>query len=113
MTTGTLVAVCGDSLFMASVAAGLQANPAVQVIRVSATPEALQECANDPGVAAIAFDMGEVAAGLLAELPAHRPGLLLLGIVPNSEHLVIMSLQDALVQDIASFVEIVTHRNAL
>ena len=49
MNAKTPVVVCGSSLYMASLAAGLSASPTVDVLRVRPDPTELDACLREPG----------------------------------------------------------------
>ncbi len=91
MTLKTRVAVCGSSLYMAGLAASLQANPNVEVVRIPANTVALSEALDELALAAVAFDLDEIPGDLAISLLRNRPGLTLIGADPSSDRLLLLS----------------------
>ena len=79
------VVVCGSSLYMASLAAGLQAATGFEVARVLASPADMRDCLGGFEANVIAFDLAELPVDLPVALLRERPNLLLLGMDPTSQ----------------------------
>ena len=112
MTPKTRVAVCGSSLSMAGLAASLQANPDVDIVRIPAITAAL---AQDPGEQAptvIAFDLCEAAGDTAVALLRKRPGLLLIGVDPENDRVLVLSGQAEQALSVADLVRVI-HQNQL
>ena len=110
MTSQTRVVVCGSSLYMASLAAGLKANPALDVERILTVSPALPEYLRDLGPAAVAIDLGEAPAELLVALLRQCPGLLLLGVDPTSNDLLVLAGGNASALSVADLANIIEDR---
>jgi hypothetical protein len=85
------VAVCGSSLYMAGLAASLQANPDVDVLRIPANPAALSQGLDELAPAVVAFDLGEMPGDLVLSLLRDRPELTLVGVDPSSDRMLLLS----------------------
>lgn len=91
MTHKTRVAVCGNSLYMAGLATSLRANPDVDVLRLPANPAALSQDLDELAPAAVALDLGEVPGELAFSLLRDRPQLILVGVDPSSDRMLVLS----------------------
>lgn len=91
MTPKIRVAVCGSSLYMAGLAASLQANPDVVVSRIPANTAALTQSLDELAPAAVAFDLGEMPGDLAISLLRDRPELMLIGVDPSSDRMLLLS----------------------
>ena len=91
MTPNIRVAVCGNSLYMAGLAASLKANPDVEVVRIPADPAALARGLDERALAAVAFDLGEMPGDLVVSLLRDRPELVLVGVDPSSDKMLLLS----------------------
>ena len=109
MTPKTRVAVCGSSLYMASLAAGLKANPALDVIRIPVVPSDLPARLRDLAPAVVVIDLDQIAVDLPLALLRQHPGLLLLGMDPTSDELLVLSGHSALALSIADLVNLIEH----
>ncbi len=91
MITNGSVAVVGRSMHMAGLAASLRLNPALQVVRVHTdSPTARQEI-DELAPDVVIFDLVEPCADLTLALLHERPGLLLLGMDPSRNEMLILS----------------------
>jgi hypothetical protein len=133
------VVVYGSSLTMAGIAASLRADPTLDVVWItaqactalqqdvpalapsnawgaprprdsgpahsSALPQAL--IALDPAV--IAFDLSDPSSGLDVRLLRERPGLLLVGVDPSSDELLVLSSQQERAVAVADLLSVI-HR---
>lgn len=106
MTPKTRVAVCGSSLTMAGLAASLKASLDVDVVRIPTIAAALAQY-HDDLAAVIAFDLGELSGDLAAGLLRERPGLLLIGVDPDSERLLVLSGRAEPALSVADLIQII------
>lgn len=91
MTPKIRVAVCGSSLHMAGLSASLQANPDVDVTRIPANPAALSQILDELATAAVAFDLDEMPGDFAISLLRDRPGLILIGVDPSCDRMLLLS----------------------
>lgn len=91
MTPKIRVAVCGRSLHMAALAASLQATRDVTISRIPANPAAMAQGLDELAPAAVAFDLGELPGDLAIALLRNRPDLILIGVDPSSDRILLLS----------------------
>jgi hypothetical protein len=85
------VAVCSSSIYMAGLAASLQAHPDVEVLRIPANTTSLSQRLDELAPAVVAFDLGEMPGDLAISLLRDRPELILIGVDPSSDKLLLLS----------------------
>jgi hypothetical protein len=76
---------------MAGLAASLQANPDVDVLRIPANTAALSQGLDKLAPAVVAFDLGELPGDLAISLLRDRPELILIGVDPSSDKMLVLS----------------------
>lgn len=91
MKPGIRVAVCGSSLHMASLAASLQAHPDVVVLRMPGNPATLLPVLDELAPGVVALDLDETPGDLAMSLLRDRPGLVLVGVDPSSDKMLVLS----------------------
>ena len=103
------VVVYGNSLSMAGIAATLRVDAGLEVVRIDPhSPTLLQQLAElDPAV--IAFDLGDPSSGLDVRLLRERPGLLLVGVDPASDELLLLSSQQERAVAVADLLSVIHH----
>jgi len=87
----TQVVVYGSSIAMAGIAASLQADAGLDVVRLNRLGPTSQPSLDELNPAVIAFDLSDPPSGVDVALLCERPGLLLIGVDPGSDELVIVS----------------------
>jgi hypothetical protein len=85
------VAICGNSLHMAALAASLRATQDVDVTRVPADSAAISHSLEELAPAAVAFDLDELSGDLAITLLRDRPELILVGVDPFSDRMLLLS----------------------
>lgn len=108
MSSKTRIAVCGSSLHMAGLAASLQAVPNVTVLRVAADAAALAQTIDELAPAVVAFDLGEMPGDLAFTLLRNRPEIILIGVDPSSDRLLMLSGRQAQPVSGADLVRLIT-----
>ena len=91
MTHKIQALVCGSSVYMAALAANLQANPDVAVFHIQADTAALSQAIAELLPALVAFDLGELPGDLVVSLLRDRPELTLIGVDPSSDRMLLLS----------------------
>jgi hypothetical protein len=76
---------------MAALAASLQAAPDVEVARLPANPAALARGFDELAPTVVAFDLDELPGDLAISLLRDRPELILIGVDPSSDRLLLLS----------------------
>lgn len=115
MTIKIRAVVCGSSLYMASLAANLQANPDVDVFRVPADTAALSRGLDELAPGLVAFDLGEMPGDLVVSLLRDRPELILVGVDPSSDRMLVLSGRREQPISVAELLQAITgdfHRTA-
>ena len=87
----TQVVVYGSSIAMAGIAASLQADAGLDVVRLNRLGPTSQPSLDELNPAVIAFDLSDPPSGVDLTLLCERPGLLLVGVDPDSDELLIVS----------------------
>jgi hypothetical protein len=85
------VAICGNSLHMAALAASLQATADVEVARIPTDSAATLKSLDELAAAAVAFDLDELPGDLAISLLRDRPELILIGVDPSSDQVLVLS----------------------
>ena len=85
------VVVWGTSLNLAGIAASLKTNPTLEVIGVDPNTPASRQALDELAFAVIVFDRCEASNDLVASLLRERPGLLMIGVDPSSDEMLVLS----------------------
>ena len=91
MTHKIQALVCGSSVYMAALAANLQTNPDVAVFHIPADTAALSRATAELLPVLVAFDLGEMPGDLAISLLRDRPELILVGVDPSSDKMLVLS----------------------
>ena len=107
------VVVYGSSLHMSGIATSLKADTGLEVICVnSRTPNSRQSMiALDPTV--IAFDLSDKKLDLDLTLLRDRPGLLLIGIDPSKDELMVLSSRSPQALSVADLIDVIRQKSSL
>ncbi len=112
MDKRTQVVVYGSSLHMAGIAASLDGDADLEVVRIDSHSPTLQQRLNELDPAVIALDLSDPSSGLDVRLLHERPGLLLVGVDPASDELLILSSQQERAVAMADLLRVI-HRTDL
>lgn len=105
MEKRTRVVVYGSSLHMAAIAASLRADAGLEVIHLEPHAHPAPPSLEEIKAVAIAFDLNDPPPGLDVTLLRERPGLLLIGVDPSSDELLVLrgyTAQALSVRDLAN-----------
>jgi hypothetical protein len=102
----TRVVVYGVSLNLAGIAASLKAEAGLEVVSVDPRRPTARECLSQFNPAVVAFDLGDPDAGLDIAILRERPGLLLIGVDPSSDELLVLSSRPHQALSVADLVEV-------
>ena len=91
MEKRTRVVVYGSSLHMAGIQASLKVEPDLEVVCVDPHAPMAGQRLNELHPAAIAFDLTDPSLGLDVTLLREQPSLLLIGVDPSSDELLVLS----------------------
>lgn len=85
------VAVCDKSLHMAGIVASLKADTTLEVLCVDLDSPDARQCLDENDLAAIIFDLSDPPLYLDVTLLRGRPGLLLIGVDPSRDEMLVLS----------------------
>ena len=106
---GTRVAVVGRSVHMAGLAASLKANPALQIVRVNPDSPSARQAIDALAPDVVIFDLIEPCPDLTISLLRERPGLLLLGMDPSRDEMLVLAGRSERAQSVQDLLQVV-HR---
>jgi hypothetical protein len=107
------VAVYGNSLNIALIVASLKADSTLEVIGVDLdSPEARQSL-DENDLAAIVFDLSDPPMRLDVTLLRDRPGLLLIGVDPSRDEMLVLSSHPAQALNMADLVSVIHGKKSL
>ena len=101
------VVVYGSSLFMAGILTSLKADPILEVICVSPDSPIARHSLDKNSLAAIIFDMTDPSLKLDAAVVHNRPGLLLIGVDPNNDEILVLSSRPVQAHNMAELVKVI------
>lgn len=85
------VAVCGSSLYMTGLAASLEAYPGVVLLRMPVNTVSLAQGIDELAPVMVFFDLDELPGNFALALLRDRPELILVGVDPSSDRLLVLS----------------------
>jgi hypothetical protein len=103
------VAAYGNSLNMAGIVASLKADSTLEVICVNLDSPDARQGLNDDDLAAIVFDLSDPPLLLDVTLLRDRPGLLLIGVDPSKDEVMVLSSHPAQAISMSDLVNVI-HR---
>ena len=108
----TQVIVYGNSLNMAGLAASLRTHMGLDVVCVNPQSPTARQRLNEVRPRAIAFDLRDPLPGLDITLLRERPGLLLIGVDPCSDELLVLSCHPQRVLSVADLVKAICQKGS-
>jgi hypothetical protein len=103
------VVVYGSSLTMAGIAVSLKGDAGLEVVCIDSHSPTFQQKLNELDPAVITFDLSDLSSGLDLRLLRERPGLLLVGVDPASDELLVLSSQQERAVAVADLLSVI-HR---
>jgi hypothetical protein len=103
------VAVCDNSLHMAGIVASLKADTTLEVLGIDLDSPGAQQSLDRNDLTTIVFDLSDPPLRLDVILLRDRPGLLLIGVDPSRDEMLVLSSQPAQALSIADLVSVI-HR---
>jgi hypothetical protein len=101
------VAVYGNSLNMAGIVATLKADPTLEILCVNSESSNARPSLDEHDLAAIVFDLSEPPMRLDVTLLRDWPGLLLIGVDPSRDEMLVLSSQPAQALSMADLVSVI------
>jgi hypothetical protein len=103
------VAVCDNSLHMAGIVASLKADTTLEILGIDLDAPGAQQSLDRNDLTTIVFDLSDPPLRLDVILLRDRPGLLLIGVDPSRDEMLVLSSQPAQALSIADLVSVI-HR---
>jgi hypothetical protein len=107
------VAVYGNSLSMAGIVASLKADPTLEVLCVDFDFSNAWQTLDENDLAAIVYDLSDLPLHLDVTLLRDRPGLLLIGVDPSREEMLVLSSHPSQVHSMSDLVRVIHQREFL
>ena len=101
------VAVYGNSLSMAGIVASLKADTTLEVLCVNLDSPNARQSLDENDLAAIVFDLSDPPLHLGVTSLRDRPGLLLIGVDPSRDEMLILSCHPAQALSVADLVSVI------
>jgi hypothetical protein len=101
------VAVYGNSLNMAGIVAGLKVDTTLDVLCVNLDSPSVRQSLDENDLAAIVFDLSDPPVQLDITLLRDRPDLLLIGIDPSRDEMLILSSHPAQALSMADLASVI------
>jgi len=101
------VAVYGNSLNMAGIVASLKADTTLEVICVHPDSPNARQSLDETDIAAIVFDLSDTPLLLDVTLLRDRPGLILIGVDPSRDEMLVLSSHPEQALSMADLVSVI------
>ena len=101
------VAVYGSSLYMAGIATSLKADSTLNILCVSPDSSTVPQNIDENDLAAIIFDLTDPAVKLDVAVLHNRPGLLLIGVDPSKDEILVLSSHPVQAHSMADLVKVI------
>lgn len=112
MEKRTRVVVYGCSLHMAGIAASLTAEAGLEVVCVAPASPTARPRLDELHPVVIVFDLSDPSLDLDITLLRERPGLLLIGVDPNSDEVLVLSSRSAQALSVADLVDVICRKKS-
>lgn len=106
----TRVVVYGGSLNMAGIAASLKADAGMEIFHIDPRSQDARSRLNEIDPAVIAFDLSDPSIGLDISLWRDRPGLLLIGVDPSNDSLLLLSSHTSEALCMADLIQVIKRK---
>jgi len=107
------VAVYGNSLNMAGIVASLKGDTTLQVLCANFDSPNARQSLDENDLAAIVFDLSDPPLRLDVTLLRDRPGLLLIGVDPSRDEMLVLSSHPVQALSMADLVRVVHQKESL
>ena len=106
------VAVYGNSLNMAGIVASLKTDPTLEILCVNPDSPDARKSLDENNLAAIVFELSDPALKLDVAVLRDRPGLLLIGVDPSMDEVLVLSSYPEQVLSVADLVKVIRQKDS-
>jgi hypothetical protein len=106
------VVVCDNSLYMAGIAASLKVDTTLEVLCVNLDSLDARQILDENNLAAIIFDLSDPPLRLNNSILREQPGLLLIGVDPSKDEMLVLSSYPAQALSVADLINIIHQKDA-
>jgi hypothetical protein len=106
------VVVYGNSLNMAGIVASLKGQAALEVLCVDIDSPKAWQSVDENDITAIVFDLGNPPQRLDITLLRDLPGMLLIGVDPSRDEMLVLSSQPEQAVSVADMVEVIRQKDS-
>ena len=110
MSTHSCVVLYGNSVFLAGIKAELELDPGIELIAVDTGSTDVMERIRDHKPGALLCDLAEGQPDFAVALLREQPSLLLIGVDPSSDELLVLSNWPAQALNLADLIELIRIR---
>ncbi len=107
------VAIYGNSLNMAGIVASLRVDPTLEVLCVNLDSPIARESLDKNELAAVVFDLSDPPLHLDVTLLRDRPGMVLIGVDPAREEVLVLSSQSKQALSVADLVDVIHQKDSI
>jgi hypothetical protein len=106
------VVVFGSTLHMAGIAASLKVEASLEVVYVNPCSDAARQVLVDFAPVVVAFDLSDTAPGLVVSLLRDLPDLLLIGVDPSNDEMLVLSGRSQQALSVSDVVGVIHRRSS-
>jgi hypothetical protein len=106
------VVIYGNSLHMAGIVASLKVDPSLDVLWLNLDSIDARQSLDENNLTAIVFDLSYPPVPLDITLLRYRPDLLLIGVDPSRDEMLILSSQPARALSIADLIDVIHQKDS-
>jgi hypothetical protein len=110
MSAHSCVVLYGNSVFLAGIKAELELNPGIELIAGDARSPGVMEKIRDHKPRALLFDLAEGQPDIAFALLREQPHLLMIGVDPSSDELLVLSNQPVQALNLSDLIELIRIR---
>ena len=112
MSASSCVLLYGNSVFLAGIKTHLVLYPEIELITLDARSPDVMERIRDHKPLALLFDLAEGQPNFAIALLREQPGLLLIGVDPSRDELLVLSSQPVQALSLADLVAVIQRKNS-
>jgi hypothetical protein len=113
MTANPCLVLYGSSVFLAGIKAELESRLALELIMIEAGCPNVMDLIRTRKPRAVLFDLGTGTLDYVIQLLRDRPGLLLIGVDPSRDEMLVLSSHPAQALSITDLVEVIHQKESI